>query len=59
MVNADDIINHQLLDSIYKNDFKHQRQEYINYANHTLLVLIEDLYDDHRKISPIDIEESE
>ena len=49
----------QLLGSLRENYFKGQRQAYINYANRTLVVLIQNLYDDHGTISPMDIEESE
>ena len=59
MVNAEDILKQQLLGSLEENYFKGQRQAYINYANHTLAVLIQHLYDDHGTISPMDIEESE
>ena len=59
MVNADDILKHQLLGSLEDKYFKGQRQAYINYSNCTLAVLIQHLYDDHGTISPMDIEESE
>ena len=39
--------------------FKGQLQAYINYANLTLVVLIQHLYGDHGTISPMDIDESE
>ena len=39
--------------------FKEQRQAYINCANHTLAGLIENLYDYHGTISPMNIEGSE
>ena len=38
--------------------FKGQRQAYINYANRTLVGIIQHLYDDHGTISPMDIVES-
>ena len=59
LVNADDILKQQLLGSLEEKYFKGQRQAYINYANHTLAVLIQHIYDDHGTISPMDIEESE
>ena len=59
MVNAEDILKQQLLGSLEEKYFKGQRQAYINYANRTLVVLIQHLYDDHGTISPMDIEESE
>ena len=59
MVNVEDILNQQLLGSLEENYFKGQRQSYINYANRTLAVLIQHLYDDHGTISPMDIEESD
>ena len=39
--------------------FKGQHQAYINYANRTLAVLIQHLYDDHGTISHMNIEEIE
>ena len=59
MVNAEDILKQKLLVSLEEKYFKGQRQAYINYANRTLVVLIQHLYDDHGTISPMDIEESE
>ena len=59
MVNEEDILKQQLLGSLEENYFKGQRQAYINYANSTLVVLAQHLYDDHGTISPMDIEESE
>ena len=59
MVNAEDILRQQLLESLGEKYFKSQRQAYKNYANRTLTVLIQHLYDDHGTISPMDIEESE
>ena len=59
MVNAEDILKQQLLGSLEENYFKGQHQAYINYANRTLVVLIQHLYDDHGTISPMDIKESE
>ena len=58
MVNAEDILKQQLLWSLEENYFKGQRQAYINYANRTLALLIQKIYDDHGTISPMDIEES-
>ena len=58
MVNAEDILKQKLMDSLYEIYFKSQRQVCINYANRTLAGLIQHLYDDHRKISPMNIEES-
>ena len=55
MVNAEDILKHKLLESIYEKDFKGKHQAYINYANHTLAGIILHLYDDHGTISPMDI----
>ena len=59
MVNAEDILKQQRLGLLEEKYFKGQRQAYINYAKHTLAVLIQHLYDDHWTISPMDIEESE
>ena len=59
MVNAEDILNQKFLGSLKDNYFKGQCQAYINYANRTLVVLLQHLYDDHGNISPLDIEESE
>ena len=59
MVNAEDILKQQLLGSLEENYFKGQCQAYINYAKHTLAVLIHHLYDDHGTISPMNREESE
>ena len=59
MVNVEDILKQQLLGSLEENYFKGQRQPYINYANRTLEVLIQHLYDDYGTISPMDKEESE
>ena len=51
MVNAEDILNQQLLESLEEKYFKEQLQAYINYANRTLSGLIHHLYDDHGTIS--------
>ena len=59
MVNAEDILKQQLLGSLEEKYFKGQRQAYINYANLTLAVLIQHLYDDHGTTSPMGIEESD
>ena len=59
MVNVEDILKQQLLGSLEENYFKGQHQAYINYANRTLAVIIQHLYDDHGTISPMYIEESE
>ena len=59
MVNAEDILNQQLLGSLEEKDFKGKRHAYINYANRTPTVLIQHLYDDHGTISPMDIEDSD
>ena len=56
MANAEDILKHQILGSLEEKYFKGQRQAYKNYANPTLAGLIQKLYDDHGKISPMDIE---
>ena len=56
MVNREDILKHKLLGSLEEEYFKGQRQAYINYANRTLAVLIQNLYDDHDTISPMNIE---
>ena len=55
MVNVEDILKQQILESLEEKYFKGQRQAYINYANRTLEVLIQNLYDDHGTISPMDI----
>ena len=59
MVKNEDIIKQKLLKFLEKNHFKSQRQAYINYSNRTLVSLIQHLHDDHGKISPMEIEESE
>ena len=59
MVNAGDILKQQFLGSLEEKYFKGKRQAYINYANRTIAVLIQHLYDVHVTISPMDIEESE
>ena len=59
MVNAEDILKQQLLESLEDMYFEGQRQSYINYANITLAGIIQHLYDYHETISPMDIEESE
>ena len=59
MVNAEDILKHPLLGSLEKNYFKGKCQANINYANCTLVGLIQHLYDYHGTISHMDIEESE
>ena len=59
MVNVEDILKQKLVGSLEDKYFKGKRQAYINYANRTLVVLIQHLYDDHGTISPMDIEESE
>ena len=59
MVNAEDILSQKLLGSLEEKYFKGQRQAYINYANRTLVGLIQNLYTDHGTISPMEIEESE
>ena len=59
MVNAEDIQKQQLLGSLDEKYFKGKQQAYINYANRTLAVLIQHLYDDHGTISPMEIQESE
>ena len=58
MLNSEDILNHKLLDSLDEKYFKGQSQAYINYSNLTLIGLIQHMYDNHGKISPMDIEES-
>ena len=55
MLNTEDILNQQLLGSLEEKYFKWQHQAYINYANRTLAVLIQHLYDDHGTSSPMDI----
>ena len=57
MVNAEGILKQECLGSPEVNYFKGKRHAYINYANHILAGLIQNLYDDHGTISPMDIEE--
>ena len=45
--------------SLEEKYFKGQRQAYINYANRTLVGVIQHLYDDHRTISPMGIDEND
>ena len=59
MVNREDILNNQLLESLDEKNFKGQHQSYINYANSTLAGITQHLYDDHGTISTMDIGESE
>ena len=59
IVNTEDILKQQLLESLDKKYFKGQHQAYINYANCTLSGLIQNLYNDNGTISPMDIEEVE
>ena len=59
MVNSEDILNQQLLGSLEEKYLKGQSQAYINYANRTLVGLIQNLYDDHGTISPMYIEDIE
>ena len=59
MLNAEDILKQQLLGSLEEKYFKKQIQAYINYSNRTLAGLIQNLYDDYRNTSPMDIEDSE
>ena len=59
MVNTEDILKQQLMDSLYEKYFKGQRQACINYSNRILICLIQHLYDYHGKISHMEIEESE
>ena len=58
MVNAEDILKQQLLGSLEEKYFKGQRHTYINYANRTIAILIQLVYNDYGTISPMDIEES-
>ena len=58
MVNTEDILKQKPLGSLEEKYFKGKRQAYLNYANRTLVVLIQHLYDDHGTISPIDMEDS-
>ena len=44
MVNAEDILEHQPLESLDEKYFNCQCQAYINYANHTLTGIIYNLY---------------
>ena len=59
LVNAEDILKHQLLESLNEKYFKGNQKVYINYNNQTLPEIIQHLYDNHGTISPMDIEESE
>ena len=59
MLHAEDIQKQQLLGSMEENYFRGHSQAYINYANRTLAVLIQRLYDDNGTISPMYKEESE
>ena len=47
MVNAEDILNHQLLGSLEETYFKGQRKAYISYVNRKLAGIIQNLYDYH------------
>ena len=59
MVNTEDILKYQILEYLDEKYFKGQCQSYINYTNCTLEGLTQKVYDDHGKISPMDIEEIE
>ena len=59
IVNAEDILKQQFLESLDERYFKGKHQAYINYANRTLTGLIQHLYDNHGTISPMYIEDSE
>ena len=59
IVNAEDVLKQPLLESLDEKYFKRQRQEYINYAKRTLVVLIQHLYNYHGTVAPMDTEESE
>ena len=50
MVNVEDIPKQKLLESLDKNYFKRQRQAYINYDDHKLAGIIQNLYNDHGTI---------
>ena len=56
IVNAEDILKQKLLEPLGEKYLKGQRQAYINYANRTMEGIIQNLYDDHGKISPMCIE---
>ena len=47
------------MESLEEKYFKGHRQICINYSNRTLAGLIQNLYDDHGTILPMDIEEGE
>ena len=55
MVNAEETLKQQLLESLDYNYFKGQRQAYIKYANHKIAGHIQKIYNDHGTISPMDI----
>ena len=59
MVNAEVILKQQLIEPLDENYSEGQCQAYINYANRTLMGLIQHLYDDHGNISPMYTKESE
>ena len=59
MVNVEDILKQELLGSLEDKYFKGKCQACINYDNRKPAGLIQELYDDHVTISPMDIEESE
>ena len=59
IINTEDILKQQLLELLDEKYFKWHSKAYINYANHPLTGLIQNLYDDHGTISPMYIEESE
>ena len=58
MVNTEDILKQQLLESLDEKYFKGQIQAYTNYSNLTLAGLIQNLYNDNGAISTTEIEES-
>ena len=59
MVNSEDILKQKLLVSLEDKYFRGQCQSYINYANFTLVGLMQHLYNDHGTISSMEIKESE
>ena len=56
MAKAEDILKQQILEYLNGNYFKGQHQSYINYTNHTLSGLTQNLYDYHGTIPPMGIE---
>ena len=59
MISTEDILKQKFPHSLSDKYFNNQLQAYIHYTNRTLSDLIQQLYDEYGKISPMEIEERE